>query len=58
MDSLGLTPTKYWPNGSTKELADAAARVAYALHLDFRGVNVDQVGTTDSQMFKDAHIPF
>ena len=57
MDSLGLTPTKCWVNGSTKELVDTAARVAGALKLDFRGVNVDRVGTTDSQPFKEAHIP-
>lgn len=57
MDSLGLTPTKCWVNGSTKELVNSASRVAAALKLDFRGVNVDQVGTTDSQPFKDAHIP-
>lgn len=57
MDPLGLTPTKFWPNGSTKELAIAAATIAQALQLDFRGVNVDRVGTTDSQLFKDAQIP-
>jgi hypothetical protein len=57
MDSLGLTSTKCWVNGSTKELVDTAARVAGALKLDFRGVNVDRVGTTDSQPFKEAHIP-
>ena len=57
LDSLGLTPTKCWPNGSSKELVTAAARVADALRLDFGGVNVDGVGTTDSEPFKDAHIP-
>ena len=57
MDSLGLTPTKCWVNGSTRELVDIAASVAGALKLDFRGVNVDGVGTTDSQPFKEAHIP-
>jgi hypothetical protein len=57
MDSLGLTSTKCWTNGSTKELVEATARVAGALKLDFAGVNVDRVGTTDSQPFKDAHIP-
>lgn len=57
MDSLGLTPTKFWPNGSTKELAVEAARIARALKLDFSGVNVDRVGTTDSEPFKDANIP-
>jgi Peptidase family M28 len=57
MDSIGLTPTKFWPNGSTRELVLAAAKVAQALKLDFRGVNVDRVGTTDSATFKEAHIP-
>jgi hypothetical protein len=57
MDSLGLTSTKCWVNGSTQELVGAAARVASALKLDFQGVNVDRVGTTDSQPFKEAHIP-
>ena len=27
------------------------------MKLDFRGVNFDQVGTTDSQPFKDSNIP-
>jgi hypothetical protein len=57
MDSLGLTPTKCWPNGSTKELIIAAATIAQALKLEFTGVNVDKVGTTDSAPFKEARIP-
>ena len=57
MDSLGLTPTKCWVHGSSKELVNAASAVAASLKLDFSGVNVDQVGTTDSQPFKDANIP-
>lgn len=57
MDSLGLTPTKCWTNGSTRELIIAASRVAEALRLDFRGVNVDGVGTTDSETFRHAGIP-
>jgi peptidase M28-like protein len=57
MDSLGLSSTKFWPNGSTKELGIAAARIAMSLQLDFGGVNVDQVGTTDSATFKAAGIP-
>jgi Zn-dependent M28 family amino/carboxypeptidase len=57
MDSLGLSSTKCWVNGSTKELVGAAAHVAGALRLAFSGVNVDGVATTDSQPFKDAHIP-
>jgi Zn-dependent M28 family amino/carboxypeptidase len=57
MDSLGLTPTKCWVNGSTPDLVRSASRVAAALKLGLASVNVDRVGTTDSQPFKDAHIP-
>jgi hypothetical protein len=57
MDSIGLTSTKCWTNGSSRELITAGIVVAKALGLEFSGVNVDQVGTTDSQLFKDAHIP-
>ena len=34
-----------------------ALDVAVAMKLDLRGVNVDAVGTTDSQTFKEAGIP-
>ncbi len=57
LDSLGLTATKCWVHGSTRELAEAAAKVAAAMKLDFQGVNVERVGTTDSQPFLEAHIP-
>lgn len=57
MDSLGLTTTKFWPNGSDRELAQAAANVAQALQVDFRGVDVDRIGSTDSATFKRAGIP-
>ncbi|MBL8222123.1 MAG: M28 family peptidase, partial [Bryobacterales bacterium] len=57
MDSLGLTPTKCWPNSSDRELMLMAARVAHAMQLSFAGVNVDRVGTTDSVTFHSARIP-
>jgi hypothetical protein len=57
LDSLGLTATKCWIHGSTSELVGTAARLATAMKLDFQGVNVEQVGTTDSQPFLEAHIP-
>jgi Zn-dependent M28 family amino/carboxypeptidase len=57
MDSLGLTPTKFWPDSSSKELVLMAASVAAALELEFAGVNVGNVGTTDSMTFHKAKIP-
>jgi hypothetical protein len=57
MDSLGLTPTKCWPHGSTKELVAAADYIARLMKLEFGGVNVDAVGTTDSAEFMSKQIP-
>jgi len=57
LDSLGLSSTKYWPNSSSKELASMAAVLARAMKLDFAGVNVDAVGSTDSVTFHTAGIP-
>jgi Iap family predicted aminopeptidase len=57
MDSLGLTPTKCWPNSSSKELMGMAAQLAYALKTDFGGVNLDAVGNTDSMTFHKAGMP-
>lgn len=57
IDSLGLSPTKFWPNSSNEELALLADRIAQALQLGFAGVNVDAVGTTDSMTFHRAKIP-
>jgi hypothetical protein len=57
MDSLGLTPVKCWPNSSSKELMSMAALVAYSMKIGFAGVNVDEVGSTDSMTFHRAGIP-
>ena len=54
MDSMGLSPTKFWPNSSSKELVALAAQLAGAMRLQFAGVNVDAVGTTDSMTFHKA----
>jgi hypothetical protein len=57
MDSLGLSPIKCWPNGSTLRLIMVAKAIADGLKIDFSGVNVDRVGSTDSATFKAAKIP-
>ncbi|MDX2180529.1 MAG: M28 family peptidase [Bryobacteraceae bacterium] len=57
IDSLGLGPTRVWPNGSNKDLIQLAARLAGGMQLEFSGVNVDDVGTTDSMTFHQAKIP-
>lgn len=57
MDSLGLTPTKVWPNSSDPILMRLATHLAKAFQLELLGVNVDAVGTTDSKTFHDVKIP-
>jgi hypothetical protein len=57
MDSLGLTPAKCWPNSSDKILVQLGAQLARSMKLDFVGVNVDKVGSTDSMTFHKAGIP-
>ena len=57
MDSLGLTSTKFWASSSNKDLVLMGGRLAHSMKLDFAGVNVDRVGTTDSMTFHQAGIP-
>jgi Zn-dependent M28 family amino/carboxypeptidase len=56
LDSLGLSATKYWPNGSTQALAASAYALAGAMKLEFAGVNMDGAGTTDSETFQKAGV--
>ena len=57
MDTLGLAPTEVWASHSDKQLANALVYVAKRLNMTVTGVNVDQVGTTDSVQFADRKIP-
>ncbi len=56
MDSLGLTPTKVWASHADKALLDALASVAAASKLPLSTVNVDKLGTTDSESFSSFNI--
>ena len=57
MDSLGLAPTKVWATHADKVLLDALASVAMSSKLPVSAVNVDRVGTTDSESFARYQIP-
>ncbi len=57
IDSLGLTPTKVWVTHADKPLLDALASVAVSSKLPVSEVNVDNIGTTDSESFARYHIP-
>jgi hypothetical protein len=57
MDTLGLGPTKVWASHADKDLLRALAIVAPALKLPVAAVNVDRVGSTDSESFAHQKIP-
>ncbi len=57
MDTLGLTPTKVWVNGSDKMLTSLLAAVAQGMKAPLGVVNVERTATADSQSFAEKKIP-
>ena len=57
MDTLGLAPTEIWSSHSDKRLNGALGYVARQLNVPISGVNVEQVGSTDSEQFAARKIP-
>jgi hypothetical protein len=57
MDTLGLGPTEMWLSNADPHLAAALRAVANSLSLPLGVVNVDKVGSTDSEEFARRKIP-
>jgi Zn-dependent M28 family amino/carboxypeptidase len=57
LDTLGLGPTKVWASHSDKNLINALGYIAQKLNLPVQGINVEQVGSTDSEQFAARKIP-
>jgi hypothetical protein len=57
MDTLGLATTEIWVSHSDKRLSSALAYIAKQLGLPVKGVDVDQIGSTDSVQFSTRNIP-
>jgi Iap family predicted aminopeptidase len=57
MDTLGLGPTEVWVNNSDPKLVSWMFRVAAAMKLPVKEMNVDQMGDSDGRPFKSLHIP-
>ncbi len=57
MDTLGLAPTEIWASHSDKRLNSSLAYVAKLLRVPVAGINVEQVGSTDSEQFVSRKIP-
>jgi Iap family predicted aminopeptidase len=57
MDTLGLGPTEVWLSHADKQLASYWFRVAKAMSAPLLAVNVEKVGTTDSESFARRKVP-
>jgi hypothetical protein len=57
MDTLGLGPTAIWVSHSDRKLTMAIGAIAQVLKLPISGINVERVGSTDSEQFARRNIP-
>ncbi len=57
LDTLGLSPTKVWVSRADRKLLAALAAVARAMKLPLQGIDVEQVGSSDSESFAQQKIP-
>jgi Zn-dependent M28 family amino/carboxypeptidase len=57
LDVLGLSPTKVWSSHSDKELVHDLVVMEYALKLPASQIDIDTVGSTDSEPFASKRIP-
>ena len=57
MDTLGLANTEVWQSHADARLVTIAAMVAQGMKFPLSAVNVDRVGSTDSESFRQKKIP-
>ena len=57
MDTLGLSSTKVWATDSSKPLVNALFNVANMIKSPIAVVNVDNIGQSDNDSFREAKIP-
>jgi putative aminopeptidase FrvX len=57
MDTLGLAPTEVWLSRADHRMAAALYALAAKIHLPVSAVNVDNVGSSDSEQFARKKIP-
>jgi putative aminopeptidase FrvX len=57
LECLGLARTKVWSSHSDMPLLELLITASRALQIDIEGVNIEKVGTADSESFARAKIP-
>ncbi|HYP14250.1 MAG TPA: M28 family peptidase [Bryobacteraceae bacterium] len=56
LDTLGMSPLNVWASRADPDLLKHLRMVAAALRMPLNGVNVEQVGTTDSESFAPVRV--
>ena len=57
LECLGLTPTKVWSSTANPGLLSDLLKVTTSMNVKLMGVNVERVGTDDTQGFRDKKVP-
>jgi hypothetical protein len=57
MDSLGTGPTEVWVSHADPRLTNLAVVISKSLKLPLSGMNVERVGSTDSESFREKKVP-
>ncbi len=57
LDTLGLGQTMVWLSHSDPTLANLLAAVAKQMNIPLGAVNVERIGTADSEPFREKKIP-
>jgi Iap family predicted aminopeptidase len=57
LDTLGLAESEVWVSRADKSLVDLMSMAAATIQLPVSAVNVEQVGSTDSESFRAEKIP-
>lgn len=57
MDSLGTGPTEVWVSHADPRLTNMALIISRSLKLPLSGMNVERVGSTDSESFREKKVP-
>lgn len=57
LDTLGLGPTEVWASHADKRLLNGLAVVAHEVNSPISAMNVEAVGSTDSEEFREKKVP-
>ncbi len=57
IDTVGLSPTKLWVSHADKHLSQILLAAAQTMNLPLSGMDVDRVGSSDSESFERLKVP-